>query len=121
MYIRAAYTPLDKVVIELFSHAFGQRSDQRAFSGFYAQAYLLHKIINLVHCRTNLNFRVQQPGRSDHLFGENTFRLLKLIVTGSSADIYCLIGESFKLIKFQRAVVDRSRQPETVFNQIHLS
>ena len=61
MYIRAAYTPLDKVVIELFSHAFGQRSDQRAFSGFYAQAYLLHKIINLVHCRTNLNFRPMQP------------------------------------------------------------
>ena len=105
MHIFHLYIKILIIISELFGHAFGQGSDQHAFTPGYDLLNLPVEIINLPVCRSDLNLRVQESGRSIHLFDNLAVRLVDLILSGCCRDIDYGIHHGIEFIKTKRPVV----------------
>ena len=121
MYICGIDSPLQQMFVELFGHSLRQSGYQSALPCLYALSYLLHQVVYLIKCRTDLNFRIEKACRSDHLLHKHSFGLLQLIISGSCADIDGLRRQTLELFEFQGSVVQCGRQTETIFHQIDLA
>ena len=106
---------------EFLSHSLGEGGDQGTLSPLYAYLNLLHEVIHLILCRTNLYHGVRQSSGSDELFHHDTLALSQLIVGGRCTYIDNLMSEFLKLLKLQRTVVAGCRQTESIIHQIVLA
>ena len=118
MDIVAAYAVVQQIFGQFFRHPFGQGSDQRAFLFLDALLNLFHQIVYLVQARTYFDDGVQQAGRADDLFYDDTFALYQLVICRCSTDVDDLFGHFLKLFKLERPVVHGCRQTESVFHEV---
>ena len=78
---------LFEIAGQLFGHPLGQRRDQHAlvFLGPYLD--LADQVVDLVGCRTNLDLRIEQPRRANHLLDHYPFRLVQLVIGRGGAHV----------------------------------
>ncbi len=73
---------LDARLVQIFGqvlrHALGQRGDERAIALGGGELRFVNKVVHLALDRPHLDRRVDQPGRTDHLLGEDAAGLLHL-------------------------------------------
>ena len=110
-----------EIVCQLLGHPLGEGCDKDPLVILRPLADLFHQVVHLVFRRSNLNRRIQKPGRTYNLLYHKTFRAIQLIIGRSGADIYLLPGDLVELVELQRAVVRRGREPEAIFNQNRLA
>ena len=75
----------------------------------------------MVLARSDLNLGVEQSRGTNNLFHDHTLRLAKFEVGRSGRHINHLVGHLLKLVKRQRAVVECSRQSESILHEIALA
>ena len=109
-----------KISGQILRHLFCQGGYQHALTLFHAGIDFGQQIINLSVNRTNIDFRIDQSGRSDDLF-HNTFALFLLERSRGRTDKNHLIEFAVKLIKGKWAVIKGRRQAESIIYQILLS
>ena len=110
-----------KISRKLFSHTLGERSDEGALTEVDTFLNFFDKVVNLSLRRADNDNRIEKTRRADNLLGHNAFTLGKLIVGRCCANIYNLVGESFKFLKFQRTIVGSCLKAEAVINEIGFS
>ena len=62
---------LVQVFGEVLGHALGQHGDQRAIAGQRGLAHLADQVVDLRARRADVDRRIDQPGRADHLLDEH--------------------------------------------------
>ena len=96
--------------------------DQNAVTHLvHVLADLPHEVVDLRPCGPHFDERIQQTGRPDDLFADNSTGLLELIVARSRAHVDRLIDRLLELVEFQRAVVECGGQSKPVLDQVALS
>jgi hypothetical protein len=65
-----------QVVGQVFGHALGQHRDQNALADRGALLSLLDQISDLPACRLDLDDRIEQPRRADHLLSHHPLGFL---------------------------------------------
>ena len=88
---------------------------------FDALLDFFHEVVHLMAGGTHFNGRIEQTGRTYHLFGHNTFRAFQLVFCRSGGNVNGLGRQCLEFFEAERAVVFGRRQTETVFDQIGLS
>ena len=110
----------DAVFLQVFGQVLGhfdrQRRDKRALAALDAGADLAQQVLDLALDRAHDDQRVQQAGGADDLLG-HTGGVFALIRARRGRDKDLLVDLVLKLLKPQRAVVERRRQAETIFYQ----
>ena len=106
---------------QILGHALGQRGDERTVARFRRLACFDDQILHLFLDRLDLDRRIDQPGRADHLFGEHAAGLLHLPRTRCRRDVGGLRAHRVPFVEPQRTVVDRAGQAETIFGQRQLA
>ena len=117
MDVAHAHADAAQVLVQLLGHALGERRDERALVGLGALADLLHQVVHLVLGGPDLDGRVQQAGRPDHLLHHQAFGLLQFVVGRRGADVDLLARQGLEFLELQGAVVGRRGQAEAVFDQ----
>lgn len=77
---------------------------------------LRDEVINLALHRPHRNLRVEQAGRTDDLLGAQQL-MFRLVGAGRCGDKEHLVDTLLELLKGERPVVHRRREPESVFDQ----
>ena len=110
-----------EVVGQVFGHALGQGGDQHAITGSNGVLTLSDQVVDLVVGRPDQARRVEQPGRADHLLGENTARALQLPGVGRGGDVDRLRAHGVPFFEFERAVVLARGQAEAIVAERNLA
>ena len=71
MDVAASNVVAREVFGQLLCHSFGQGGDQDALVVFHTYPYFIHEVVHLVPARAYFDYRVEQAGRADDLFGED--------------------------------------------------
>ena len=121
MYICATYIITQQIVGQLLRHSLCEGCYQNSFLLFYALMYLLHQVVHLIQAWAYFYDRVEQSGRTYHLFYYHAFALLQFIFRRSGAYINNLFGKFLKFLEFQRTVVHSRRKSESVLHQVFFS
>ena len=107
---------IEQVIGQILGHALGQRGHQHALLTGHALANLVLKIVNLASDRTNVDFGIEQAGRSNDLFNI-VLTHTQLIVAWRGRDVNELRNPRLKLIETKRAVIERRRKTKTMLNK----
>ena len=110
---------LVQIVGQVLGHALGQGRDQHAFALFHPQIDFRQQIVHLGSRRPHLDHRVDQAGGTHDLLDHLT-RVRVLVVGRRGGNKNRLRQQLFEFVEAQRPVVQRTRQPETVVDQIFL-
>ncbi len=121
MQISAPNADLCVVLRQILRHALGQGSYQHAFVFLRTVANLVQQIIDLSAHRTHFNLGIGQAGRTNHLFDNYAAGFREFIRPGRRRNINELSGPFLELLKCQRTIVQRGRQPKAVFDQVVLA
>ncbi len=78
MHIADANPNLLEIVGEIFRHALGQRRHEHALATALANADLVQQVVDLAAHGPNLDLRVDEAGRPDHLLDDDPLRQLEL-------------------------------------------
>src|SRR5262245_18754684 len=81
----------------------------------------MKQIIDLPAYGTHFNLWIRETSRPYYLLHNHAARFCQFVGTWSRRDIHDLIRPALKLFKCQRAVVERGRQSETVFDEVLFS
>ena len=114
-------TELDKVVIELLSHALGQRGHESTLTALGAQHYLLKQVIDLVHSGSYLDDGVKKARWAYELLHHDTAAEVQLIVSRRGAHVYHLMCHALKFLKLKRPIVKGGLKAETIVHEIELA
>ena len=106
-----------EIVRESFRALFRERCNQGASAALRAFPDLFDHIVHLAVQFPNLDRRVKQSGRPNHLFHNMSSGTFQLIGAGGRGNENHIAQQLFKLFKFQRPVVQRRRQAEPVIHQ----
>ena len=117
----AADLLLAEIVGQVLGQSLGERGDQHPLAGGRAAADLFHQVRHLGAGRGHLDFRVQQPGRPDHLLDDHAAGFLQFVGAGRGRDIDRLADAAFPFLEPQRPVVQRAGQAEAVLDQRHFA
>ena len=98
MEIPHPYPQLFHIVRQILRHPFSQRGDQDLvlFLNFFLN--LSHQVINLAFHRAHFHLRIQQPGRTDHLFRPQKL-MVCLVLSRCGRHEHDLVDPLLKLIK----------------------
>lgn len=118
MHVAHAQARLVHKLGQILGHALGQRRDERAVASQRGLAALVDAILHLILDRVDLDRRIDEPGRADHLLGEDVAGLLHLPRPRRGADREGLRAHCVPFVEAQRAVVDATRQAEAVFCKV---
>ncbi len=102
---------------QILRHPLGQGRHQRAIALGCGELRLMDQIVDLALDRAHFDRRIDQPGRADHLFGEDAARALHLPRSRRRRDIDGLRAHRVPFVEAQRAIVDARRQAEAIFGQ----
>ena len=106
------------IVREILRHALRQRGAEDALVLRRAIANLGEQIVDLARDGAHFDVRVHQTGRPNDLFDEDALRLFDLVFAGRRRDVKkATMNVAFELVEFERAVVERARKAESVFDQ----
>src|SRR5574343_585981 len=119
--IRMQVANLDAVVGQkigqILRHALGQCRHQDTFIDGKPFVYLNQQVVDLGGCRANNDLRVDQASWANHLFDD--LSCMPVFVIGRrGGDKNRLPHERFELIKFERPVIQRRGEPESVFDKV---
>ena len=78
------------------------------------------EIVDLSLDGAHVDLRVGETRRADDLLGDLA-RARALVLAGCGGNVYDLIYPLLEFLKLQRAVIERRRQPEAVFNERFLA
>ena len=78
MHVAHADAVLVHVFGQVLGHALGQRGDERAIASSATCAHLVEQVVDLGLGRADLDRRIDQAGRADHLLDEDAAGLLQL-------------------------------------------
>ena len=90
--------------------------EERALAALNARVDLGDEIVDLSLDGAHVDLRVGEPRRADDLLGDLA-RARALVLAGRGGNVYDLIYPLLEFLKLQRAVIERRRQPEAVFNE----
>ncbi len=117
MHIADLQPRLVQIFGEILGHPLGQRCDQSAIALGRRRLRFDDQILDLLLDRLDLDRRVDQAGRADHLLGEDAFGLLQLPAARRRRHRHRLRPHRVPFVEAQRPVVDAARQPEAIFRQ----
>ena len=106
---------------QVLGHPLGQRRDQRPIALPRGLLRFVDEIVDLVLDRLDLDRRVDEPGRADHLLGEDAAGLVHLPRAGRRRDEGRLRAHRVPFVEAQRPVVDAARQAEAIFGERDLA
>ena len=106
---------------QVLGHALGQHRDQRAIAAPRDLLDLAQEVVDLGTRRADLDRRIDEAGRADHLLDEDAFRLLHLPMPGRRRDMHGLRPHRLPFLEPERAIVHAGRQAETVFGERRLA
>ena len=121
MHVAHADALLVQVLGEVLGHALGQHGDERAVAALRHLPYLADEVVDLGARGPHVDRRIDQPGRADHLLGEDAVRLLDLPAAGGGGNAHGLRAHGVPFLEAQRAVVHARRQAEAVFRERRLA
>ena len=114
MHVAHADALFMQVFGQILGHALGQGGDQHAHVARGHPADFVEQVIDLHLHRPDLDHRVQQAGGADHLFGENTARLLQFPCRWGGGNKDGLRAHRIPFLEFQRAVIHAGRQAKAM-------
>ena len=117
MDVAAADSHLCEVLLQLFSHSFGEGGDKHSFVSLLPYTDLFQKVVYLIFHRSYLYRRVKEAGRADNLFHHQSFRSVQFVFCRGGADEDFLSGDCLELLEFQRSVVGCGRKSESVVHK----
>ena len=120
MQVPRADAGVHQVVGEVLGHALGERGDDDALVGVHAPADLAHQVVHLILGGPHLHLGVDEPRGPDDLL-HHARRVVLLELAGRGRHEHDLPHALEELLKAQRPVVGRRRQPEAVLDQGHLA
>ncbi len=121
VHVAHANALLVQIFGEVFRHAFGQHGDQRAIAGLRGGADLADEIVDLRARGADVDGRIDQAGRADHLLDEHAAALVQLPAARRRRHRDRLRAHHVPFLEAQRAVVHAGGQAETVFGQRRLA
>ena len=111
---------LSEIVRQIFRHPFRQSRHQNSLLLGRRSPNPFNQVIDLVLCRQNRYLGFDQARGANDLL--DTLLLVCIFIrTRRSRHINNLVDPVLELLKRQRTVVDRRRQPETVLDEIRLA
>ena len=78
VHVAHANALLVQIFGQVFGHALGQHGDQAAIAFLRRLAHLADQIVDLGARRADIDRRIDQAGRADHLFGEHAAGFVEL-------------------------------------------
>ena len=87
MQVAHANAELAVVFGQIFGHALRQRRDQHSLVTVDALADLGEQVVDLMLRRPDVNSGVEEARRTNHLFDDDTVRVLELPITGRRTDM----------------------------------
>src|SRR5687767_8370545 len=121
MHVPDSHSHLLQVVGQVLGHPLGEGRNEHAFIPFLADADFVEQVIDLAAHRPYLDFRIDEPCRPDDLLDHYAFTHLELELCRRRTDENGLRHERYELVKDQRAIVERGREPESVLHQHFLA
>ena len=106
-----------QVVGQVLGHLLGQRCDQHAFVLFGALADLPDQVVDLAMRRLHDHLRINQARRPNHLLDELAVGAADLVWPRCRGQIDRLPDPGREFLPGQRPVVQRTGQPEPVFDE----
>ena len=116
VHIARPHALFQQVLAQVFGHAFGERGHQHPFAHRCPLPDAPQQILDLPLDGPHADRRIDQAGGPDNLVG-GVVADLALVGTGCGRDVHGLPGLLQKLLKVQRAVIERRGQPEAVVHQ----
>ena len=101
-----------------FGALLGQRRHQHALPNRDPFANLAQEMLHLAVAGHDLDLRVQQAGRADHLRDDRAAGLCQFVGAGRRRDVDHLADLRFPLLERQRPAVHRAGQAKAVLDQI---
>ena len=115
----------DALLVQIFGevlrHALGQHGDQRAIAGLRGGAHLADEIVDLGAGGADVDRRIDQPGRADHLLDEHAAALVHFPAARRRRHRDRLRAHHVPFLEAQRPVVHAGGQAEAVFGQRRLA
>ena len=106
---------------QILGHALGQRGDQGAIALCRRLAHLVDDVVDLARAvlghRADLDRRVDEAGRADHLFDENAAGLVEFPRARRGRDFHRLRPHRLPFLEFERAIVEAGGQAEAVIGE----
>ena len=121
VHVAHAHALLVQVFGQVLGHALGQHGDQRAIAGERGLAQLADQVVDLRARRADVDRRVDQPGRADHLLDEHAARLGDLPLGRRRRHRHGLRPHRVPFLEAQRPVVHAGGQAEAVFGERRLA
>ncbi len=106
-----------QVFRQVLRHPLRQGGDQHAPAARGDGLAFVQQIVDLMFDRAYLGDRIDQAGRTDHLFGEHAGGALHLPRSRRGGDEHRHRPEAFPFLELQRPVVDAGRQAEAELRQ----
>ena len=117
----AADVALLEIGGQVFRELFGQRGDEHAIACCHGLGNLAGEMQDLIFGRHDLDHRIEQTGGANHLLHHLATRAAKLPFSRCGRHMHRLMQLRLPFIEFQRPVVHRARQPETVVDERQLA
>ncbi len=111
-----AQPDLGQIGRQILRHALGEGGDQAALAGFDAGADLPVQVVDLALARPDVNLRIDQPGRPDHLLGHAVGQR-QLQPSRRGGNEQHAADHRLELVVGEGTVVERRRQAEAVLHQ----
>ena len=106
-----------RVFGQIFSHALRKRCDEHPITLPDNFPAFVDEIVHLRFHRTNLDRRIDEPGRPNDLLHKNAAGLLQLPFAGRRRDKRRLRAHRVPFLEAKRAIVDAGRQAEAELRQ----
>ena len=119
--IPAADSDFGVVLGQVLGHSLGECCHQNTLVFLGALADLVEQIVDLAAYGPHFHLRIGESGRPDDLFDNDTAGLRQFVRTRRCGNIDELIRTFLEFLECEGAVVQRGRQPESVFNEVFLS
>src|SRR4029077_10112136 len=106
---------------QVLGHALGQHGDERAVAGERGLAQLADQIVDLRARRADVDWRIDQTGRADHLLGEYAAGLRDLPLARRRRHRDGLRAHRVPFLEAQWSVVHAGGEAEAVFGERRLA
>ena len=120
MHVADADALLVQIFGQVLGHALGEHGDQAAVALLRHRAHLADQIVDLRARRPDVDRRIDQAGRADHLLGEHAAGFVELPRPRRGRDARGLRPHRIPFLETQRPVVHARGQAEAVFGERRL-
>src|SRR5260370_38955218 len=121
MQIANSDAELTVIVRAIIGHPLRKGCRQDALVVLDSRFDLPEQIVDLAGNGSDLDFGVRQPGRPNELFDDDALRFLELVFARRRGYIDRLAHVLLEFLEFERSIVERARQSETVVHERFLA